>query len=105
MYESGMLLVDEFDERFEKALAGDAVIKSITDTKVMGDMRGKVKMDLWLDVYLKGEGCYEAGTSWIVDAAAAEMVQPGETVSVKVDIDDKYKVYPSVNWAAFWLYG
>lgn len=104
MYESGMLLVDEFDERFEKALVADAVVKSITDTKVMGDMRGKIKMDLNLEVYLKGDGCYEISTSWIVDVSAVSMVQPGETVSVKVDKDDKSKIYPGVNWAAYWLY-
>lgn len=104
MHETGMLLMDEYEERFENAMPGDAVVKSIIDSKVMGDLRGKVKMDMLFDVYLYGKENYEAISSWIVDASAVSMAQPGETIPVKVDIDDRNRVYPSVNWAAYWLY-
>ncbi|RPI16032.1 MAG: hypothetical protein EHM58_12790 [Ignavibacteriae bacterium] len=104
MYETGKLLMDEYEERFEKAIVADAVVKNIQDSKVMSDSRGKVKMDLLLEVYLRGKGYYETTASWIVDASAISQVQPGENIQVKVDANDDNKVYPSVNWAAYWLY-
>jgi hypothetical protein len=80
------------------------LVVNIENSKVMSDMRGKMKVDLKLEIQMPEGENYLVTDSWLVDMTAVSHIQPGESIPVKVDIDDKNKVYPNVEWAGYWLY-
>jgi hypothetical protein len=76
-------------------------------TKVLASERGPegfagmVRVKMKLEVHLRGEVPYEAGTTWLVEEEALGYVEVGKEVPVKVDPTAPQFVYPQASWARF----
>jgi hypothetical protein len=89
--------------RFSNALYAKARVLSIANSMVLRDVRGKLKVTLSLEIQFPNEEPYTANATWEIDITAIAAIQPGQTVAVKVDADEKTKIYPNVPWATYWL--
>jgi hypothetical protein len=70
---------------------------------VLRDVRGKLKITVSLDIQVSNEEAYTAVSTWEIDIMAIADIQPGQTVAVRVDTDEKTTIYPNVSWARYWL--
>jgi hypothetical protein len=93
----------KYDKRFENALDAQARVLSIDNTMVLSDVRGKLKVALSLEIHMPNAEAYTTNTTWEIDITAIAAIQPGQVIVVKVDSDEKNKVYPNVPWATYWL--
>lgn len=89
--------------RFENALDAQARVLSIANCMVLRDVRGKLKITVSLDIQVSNEEAYTAVSTWEIDIMAIADIQPGQTVAVRVDTDQKTTIYPNVPWARYWL--
>jgi len=89
--------------RIANALEAQARVLSIANSMVLRDVRGKLKVELSLEIQFPYEESYTANATWEIDITAIAAIQPGQPVAVKVDIDEKTKIYPNVPWATYWL--
>jgi hypothetical protein len=92
-----------YDKRFANAQDAQARVLSIDNTMVLRDVRGKLKVAISLEIHMPNAKAYTANTTWEIDITAVAAIQPGQIVSVKVDTDEKNKIYPNVSWATYWL--
>jgi hypothetical protein len=88
---------------FANALEAQARVLSIANSMVLRDVRGKLKVELSLEIQFPYEESYTANATWEIDITAIAAIQPRQTVAVKVDTDEKTKIYPNVPWARYWL--
>jgi hypothetical protein len=44
---------------------------------------------------------YETEVGWFVDTLHFDKIKEGNTIPVKVDSENKYKIYPSESWAVY----
>jgi len=93
----------KYDKRFANALDAQARVLSIDNTMVLRDVRGKLMVAISLEIYVPNAKAYTANTTWEIDITAVATIQPGQVVAVKVDADEKNKIYPNVAWATYWL--
>ena len=68
------------------------------------ESQNKLKVNLRLDVQSPGGRVYPAHAVWLVDLGALDNVQPGQTVSIKIDPKNKKTIYPNAPWAQPWPY-
>ncbi len=94
----------KYEIRFSNALDAQARVLSIANSMVLRDVRGKLKVALSLEIQFSNEEPYTANATWEIDITAIAAIQPGQVIDVKVDSDEKNKVYPNVPWAMYWLY-
>lgn len=62
---------------------------------------GSVRLLLSLEVVPAAGDAYRADALWQVDIAALTRVQPGQTLAVKIDADERSIIYPAERWAAY----
>jgi hypothetical protein len=89
--------------RFSNALNTQARVLSINNSMVLRDVRGKLKVTLFLEIQMPNVEVYITNTTWEIDLTAIPHIQPGQTVAVRVDTDEKTTIYPSVPWATCWI--
>jgi hypothetical protein len=89
--------------RFANALDAQARILSIANSTVLRDIRGKLKVELSLEIQFPYEESYTANATWEIDITAIAHIQPRQTVAVRVDTDEKTIIYPNVPWATYWI--
>jgi hypothetical protein len=89
--------------RFANALDAQARVLSIANSVVLRDVRGKLKVTLSLEIQMPNVEAYTTNTTWEIDLTTIAAIQPGKTVAVKVDTDEKTTIYPNVPWATYWL--
>ena len=89
--------------RFSNALYAQARVLSINNSMVLRDVRGKLKVSLLLEIHMLNNDSYTAKATWEIDLTAIAHIQPGQTVAVRVDTDEKTTIYPNVSWATYWL--
>jgi hypothetical protein len=89
--------------RFENALDAQARVLNVVNSMVLKDVRGKLKVALSLEIQIPNAAVYSCITTWEIDISAIAHIQPGQTVAVKVDTDEKTTIYPDVSWATYWL--
>ena len=89
--------------RFANALDAQARILSIANSTVLRDIRGKLKVELSLEIQFPYEESYTANATWEIDITAIAHIQPRQTVAVRVDTDEKTTIYPNVPWATYWI--
>jgi hypothetical protein len=93
----------KLDKRFSLALDAQARVLSINNSMVLRDVRGKLKLSLSLEIHMLNDHSYTTFATWEIDLTAIAHIQPGQTVAVKVDNDEKHIIYPNVPWATYWL--
>ncbi len=94
----------EFEERMARAVWAGASIVHLKSQEILADATGTVKAELSLLIQPPDGEAYTASTIWRVDIAALASVQPGQSVSVKIDQHDPQVIYPNVSWARYWIW-
>ena len=89
--------------RFSNALYAQARVLSINNSMVLRDVRGKLKVSLSLEIHMLNDDSYTANATWEIYLTAIAHIQPGQTVAVRVDTDEKTTIYPNVPWATYWI--
>jgi hypothetical protein len=93
----------KYEIRFSNGLDAQARVLSIANSLVLRDVRGKLKVTLSFEIQFFNEEPYTANATWEIDITAIAHIQPGQTITVKVDTDEKTTIYPNVSWATNWL--
>lgn len=86
--------------RIARAAPAQATVVSsrVTSTFQDGSM---AFVQLQLQVTPSSGVQYAAKTEWEINIGSIPLVQPGESVAVKVDMADHGRIYPDVGWASF----
>ncbi len=85
-------------EPFDRAVPGVARVLKIGKTTESRSY-GAMVMDLLLQIHRPGIEPYELSTIWSVQASAVANVQVGQTFAIKVDPQDRTKVFSGEKWA------
>ena len=93
----------EFENGPRDALEAEAQVVSRNDT-ISPEARGIAKVDLQVEVHLRGQAAYQVTTTWLVEEKSLELLTPGKNVPVKVDPKKQQRVFPNVPWARPWLF-
>jgi hypothetical protein len=93
----------KYDKRFVNALEAQARLLNVVNSMVLKDVRGKLKVELSLEIQVLNAELYTTVSTWEIDITAIAYIQSGQTIAVKVDKDKKTTIYPNVSWATYWL--
>jgi hypothetical protein len=66
---------------------------------------GFAKVDLQVDVQLRGKIPYRVTAIWLVEVGSLDMVLPGQIVPIKINPHKPNKIVPNVPWAKLWIFG
>lgn len=88
-------------QRYDRAVWAGATVISARHTPAVGSGQGKARVSLRLQVKQQDGRTYQAATTWIVNLANLAQVQPGQSVSIRIDREDPRRIYPNAPWAAF----
>ena len=94
----------DFDPAVGKAIEADGVVIS-SNPKIFPNAGGFAKVDLQVDVQLRGKIPYQVTTIWLVEVGSLDMVLPGRVVPIMVDSHKPNKTVPNVPWAKLWIFG
>jgi len=94
----------EIEDRIARAIWAGASVVSLKSQKILEDATGAVRTELTLLVQPPDGEAYPASTVWRIDISALASVQPGESVSIKIDQLDPQIIYPNVSWAQYWAW-
>jgi hypothetical protein len=92
---------EKVDHRTRQDRAVWAWTKVLASERGAEGFAGMVRVKMKLEVHLRGEAPYEAGTTWLVEGEALGYVEVGKEVPVKVDPTAPQFVYPQASWARF----
>ncbi len=90
-----------------RALWGGATVVNLrNDPRVAAapGEHGLVRVSLRLEVQANSGEKYQATTEWLVEPYAVAYVQPGQSLSVKIDTQDPAIIYPNAPWARYWVW-
>jgi hypothetical protein len=88
--------------RAERAVWSSATVASLRNRPAPGTGERRVRVDLRLQVKAPDGTLYAATPSWFVDVDALANLQPGASLSVKIDAEDPAVIYPNAPWAEIW---
>lgn len=94
----------QVEERMARAIWAGACIVNMKSQAILADATGTVRAELSLLIQPPDGEAYPASSVWRVDIAALSSVQPGQSVSVKIDQLDPQIIYPNVSWARYWIW-
>ncbi len=92
---------EKVDHRTRQDRAVWAWTKVLTSERGPVGLAGMVRVNVKLEVHLRGEAPYEAETLWLVEEEALGYVEVGKEVPVKVDPTAPQFIYPHGSWAKF----
>jgi hypothetical protein len=94
-------------ERSARITMAPAAQATVVTSRVISthEGTGEVIVELRLDVERTGHPKTSAKTHWQINAADIPQVQPGQSLAVKVDVEEPGTIYPNVSWARYWPHG
>ncbi len=102
--EQTRLRAEAFVERQARAVWASATIVGAQGGIITGEHGGVSTWacyELNLEVIPPSNEPYPARTAWLVEVAQMPMLQPGQSLPVKIDQDDPRIIYPNVSWAKY----
>jgi hypothetical protein len=91
----------ELDERMDRAVVTEGTIIWATTTGRTNGRKGGTEVELLLQIDLPGEKPYQANVNWLVNKGDLSQMQSGRKLSVKVDVDDPRRIYPTTASARY----
>ncbi len=90
-------------EREARAVYAQATVINIRNTPHLAQpgASNRLRVELRLEVQPPGSEKYQANASWLVEDYAINQIQPGASLSVKIDQQDPKIVYPNMNGAKY----
>jgi hypothetical protein len=89
-----------YRKRQESAIWGTGLIVH-SDGGSLPFTSSKIPVALTLEITTIDGKPYRAKTEWLVDLTALSYVAQGQELAVKIDKDDKSKIYPNASWAKY----
>ena len=85
-------------EAFARSIPGVARVLKVAHS---GPSRsyGAILMDLLIQVHRPGLEPYELSTMWSVEPGAVAKMQPGQTFAIRIDPQDRNRIYSGETWA------
>ena len=101
--EGARLRRNGYEERRSRGIDALATIVNIRNelSEAKPHEHPEVRADLLLRVQPPQGEAYQTITSWLVQTQAVSNIQPGSSISVKIDAEDPRIIYPNVRWAKF----
>jgi len=97
--------IAEFKKREKRAVWAGATVITVNKPKIDRYGMRQLKVDLLLAVESPAGEKYQAKTSWLVDEDMMPQIQPGASLSVKIDAEDPEIIYPNMRGADYWVGG
>jgi hypothetical protein len=85
-----------FTERVARAVWAGATVVTVNKPRMDTYGMRKLKVDLLLAVESPAGEKYQTKTSWLVDEDMMPQIQPGASLSVKIDAEDPEIIYPNM---------
>ncbi len=90
--------------KMESAVWAGATIVSTSCQNLGDSMRTVARVELHLEVNSPAGEKYQATTTWLVSVALLPQLQPGQTISVKIDARNPRTIYPNMQGAEYYYW-
>jgi hypothetical protein len=97
--------VSEYKIRESQAVWAGATVVTVNKPKMDRYGMRKLKVDLRLEVESPSGGKYQVKTAWLVDEDMMPQIQPGASLSIKIDAEDPEVIYPNMRGVEYWVGG
>ena len=97
--------IAEYKKREARAVWTGATVVTVDKPKIDRYGMRKLKVDLRLEVESPSGEKYQVKTSWLVDEDMMPQIQPGASLSVKIDAEDPETIYPNMPGVEYWIGG
>jgi hypothetical protein len=99
------LKIAESKKREKRAVWAGATVITVNKPKMDRYGMRQLKVDLLLVVESPVGEKYQAKTSWLVDEDMMPQIQPGASLSVRIDAEDPEIIYPNMRGVDYWVEG
>jgi hypothetical protein len=96
--------LDDSEIWLKKVQQTQAEVISKKET-VNPDAHGIAKVDLELKIQPFGGEPMIVTTCWLVEVGSLSQLEPGKSVTIKIDPKKVGRIFPAVPWARAWLFG
>ncbi|MGD8454782.1 MAG: hypothetical protein PVF83_00250 [Anaerolineales bacterium] len=93
----------EYKKRQSQAVWAGATVVTINKPKMNHYGRRQLKVDLRLEVESPAGEKYQVRTAWLVDVDVLSQIQPGASVSIKIDAEDPQIIFPNMRGVEYWI--
>jgi len=94
--------IAEINKREKRAVWAGATVITVNKPKIDRYGMRQLKVDLLLAVESPAGEKYQTKTSWLVDEDMMSQIQPGASLSVKIDAEDPEIIYPNMRGVDYW---
>lgn len=95
--------VAAYRNRESQAVWAGATVVTVHKPKIDSYGMRQLKVDLRLEVEAPSGEKYQVKTAWLVDEDVMPQIQPGASVSVKIDVEDPKIIYPNMPGVEYWV--
>lgn len=97
--------VAAYKKRESQAVWAGATVVTVDKPKIDHYGMRQLKVGLRLEVESPSGEKYQTKTAWLVDEDAMARIQPGASLSVKIDAEDHEIIYPNMSGVEYWVEG
>jgi hypothetical protein len=97
--------VSEYKKRESQAVWAGAKVVTVDKPKMDRYGMRKLKVSLRLEVESPSGEKYQVKTFWLIDEDMMPQIQPGASLSIKIDAEDPEIIYPNMRGAEYWIGG
>jgi hypothetical protein len=97
--------VSKSKKRESQAVWAGATVVTVNKPKMDRYGMRKLKVDLRLEVESPSGENYQVKTVWLVDEDMMPQIQPGASLSIKIDAEDPEIIYPNMRGVEYWVGG
>ncbi len=94
----------DFEERARRAVWASATIVTLRRSDIAERGQPTARLDLRLQVQPPDGEPYPATTAWLARLDNLPQLQPGQSISVKIDPDDPQRIYPNLAGVEYWVW-
>ena len=95
--------VSEYKKRESQAVWAGATVVTVDKPKMDRYGMRKLKVGLRLEVESPSGEKYQVKTAWLVDEDMMPQIQPGASLSIKIDAEDPEIIYPNMRGVGYWV--
>lgn len=93
----------EYKKRQSQAVWAGATVVTVNKPRIDHYGRRQLKVDLRLEVESPAGEKYQVKTAWLVDEDVISQIQPGASISIKIDVEDPKIIYPNMHGVEYWV--
>jgi hypothetical protein len=97
--------LSEYKKRESQAVWAGATVVTVNKPKMDRYGMRKLKVGLRLEVESPSGEKYQVKTVWLVDEDMMPQIQPGASLSIRIDAEDPEIIYPNMRGVEYWVAG